>query len=230
MALVATLALALVCSSLLAFGALRANARGTAVQHCLTVVQSSRSEGAVKLAQSPSISCSFATLTEAIAAGTGGRVHAHSDSHADVMAALASDHFIEQRTAASTLTAPFAGPTAFGLQVLAIMYADGNFGGSQWVIASSDGTRCGDGPSYGKTPRMYQFDWMPTPWIGRISSAQANPDMGCYSMSFWELSYERGAEQQDGDGYVPYVGNALNDRVSSIRLADQCMRYVNCVH
>lgn len=157
--------------------------------HCIaTTVATPRGQAMRTDVAAPVVQC-FATFSDAMAAATGGRVR---------LPAAATPATVDRRTLNSG-----AQPSSSDF-VIAIEYADFDFGGASTIFHSS--TTCND--SNHAVPDLRFFGWN-----DRISSALAFS--GCNNSFHYENVNFSGAVIDCGTG-CSNIGAAMNDQTSSI--------------
>jgi hypothetical protein len=166
---------------------------------------------------SSEITC-FDSFTDAIATATGGEIQ---DAQTDAAVALADPGFAARINAIAARQDPQSAlaPGGVGraaMVVIGISYKDGNYGGNTWVWLQP--TRCDFNSSTVdfEVPNLNTSPYSGSGFNDSISSFRSFNN--CLTVLFEDWFYG-GAVTSGG---VPtldmsYVGNAMNDRASSIR-------------
>lgn len=160
---------------------------------------SSRSTGqeenhCVSGVESQSLEC-FSSFRAAIAAATGGRVQ---DAPTDAQAAALDDGFTAKLDGLSATSAPDV--------VIGIEYEHSGYRGSSLIASAPYG--CDD-----SADADWQYSSMPSGWNDRISSYRVYNN--CL-VDHWEHVNFVGSHT-GLNGTRSYIGDAMNDRTSSIR-------------
>ncbi|WP_150261554.1 hypothetical protein [Streptomyces venezuelae] len=135
----------------------------------------------------------YGTFREAITASTHGRI---TDAP---LSAKHIDQSLAERLKASM------GPAATQSVQLGVIYADSNYGGSALVLAGANGCQSGNGRD-----AQINLDGI---WNNSVSSLTT---LSCW-LELWDAPNTSGIHQEYQQS-TSYVGDAMNDRASSIAL------------
>ncbi|MFE9482968.1 hypothetical protein ACFYNM_30720 [Streptomyces spororaveus] len=135
----------------------------------------------------------YGTFREAVAASTQGRI-------AD--APLSAKH-IDRKLAERLKASP--GPAGAQAVQLGVIYADSNYGGSALVLTGGSGCQSGNGRD-----AQLNLDGI---WNNSVSSLTT---LSCW-LELWDAPDTSGIHQEYQQS-TSYVGDAMNDRASSVAL------------
>ncbi|WP_369382984.1 peptidase inhibitor family I36 protein [Streptomyces sp. cg36] len=145
----------------------------------------------------------YDSFREVIAAATGGRV---TDAPATPQQAAKDKKFLAELNAPANSAAQTRTALAQNTVVGGILYEDWNYGGSSLTLTIPSACK-DDG----------QWDWGYNnldDWNDRVSSVI--PAGNCYVALYSDIYYN--GTQQQYNTSTPYVGDAMNDRASSVKL------------
>ncbi|WP_344288024.1 hypothetical protein [Streptomyces synnematoformans] len=152
--------------------------------------QTQRADNCVVNVDSGSKQC-FGTFREAIAATTDGKI---------TNAPLSAKHIDQKLTDRLSAASHTTGAQAVQLGVV---FRDSNYGGSAQVFEASSGCQSGNG-------RDFQID-LSGSWNNAVSSLTT---LSCW-LELWDAPGTAGFHQEYQQS-TSYVGDAMNDRASSI--------------
>ncbi|WP_327328767.1 hypothetical protein OG735_41640 (plasmid) [Streptomyces sp. NBC_01210] len=135
----------------------------------------------------------YGTFREAVAVSTHGRI-------AD--APLSAKH-INQKLADRLRVS--SGTTGAQAVQLGVVYTDSNYGGSAMIVTADSGCQSGNGRDF-----QYNLDGS---WNNSVSSLTT---LSCW-LELWDAPNTSGVHQEYQQS-TSYVGDAMNDRASSIAL------------
>lgn len=171
--------------------ALRASALSSATPHCVARMNSRGPESAdppSAIQAEPAPMTCFGTFAEATSFATGGSVKLPADARPESLT--------DEQLSPPSLTATY---------VLGVVYADSGFRGGS--LSFTDTSTCASGSK--SRPHM------PSEWNDKVSSARAFA--GCNHFYLYQHSSYDGARIDCGTE-CRYVGDAMNDRTSSVKL------------
>ncbi|MFB6561916.1 hypothetical protein ACFCYH_24085 [Streptomyces sp. NPDC056400] len=153
---------------------------------------------------SGSMQC-YDTFREAVTASTNGRITDAPLSAKHIDQKLADRLKGSAGTAGTAGTAGSAGTTTADAVQLGVIYTDSNYGGSALVLTGGSGCQSGNG-------RDAQINLEGT-WNNSVSSLTT---LSCW-LELWDAPNTSGVHQEYQQS-TSYVGDAMNDRASSVAL------------